>query len=229
MNILFWDIDGTLLHTNNAGLHAFQQATKELLGTQPDFNSIKSAGMTDYYIASQVLHSASGQKPAHHAIMQLIHRYEELLPVYLETHHGYLLPSVFDLLTILQDHPAFVSLLLTGNTVIGAKTKLSHFKIDHFFDFTLGAFCANHHTRCDIAAYAKRLVQANYPGLSFDQVFVIGDTPHDIDCGKFIGAQTISVATGAYPFPDLFARTPWWALQTLPSPEEFIEKIVAGN
>ena len=29
-------------------------------------------------------------------------------------------------------------------------------------------------------------------------VFVIGDTPHDIECANAIGARTIAVATGGY-------------------------------
>jgi phosphoglycolate phosphatase-like HAD superfamily hydrolase len=39
-------------------------------------------------------------------------------------------------------------------------------------------------------------------------VFVIGDTPHDIACGKVIGAQTIGVATGGYTVDELRACKP---------------------
>lgn len=229
LNILFWDIDGTLLHTNHAGLHAFQQAAKDLLGAEMEFNGIKTAGMTDYYIAGQIIHGITGRDPIHREIVQLINRYEELLPAYLEIHQGSLLPSVYDILTALQDHPDFTSLLLTGNTSTGARSKLSYFNIAHFFDFTQGAFCSDCRTRSDVAAQAKNIVHDNYPHTPCECVFVIGDTPHDIDCGKFVGMRTIAVATGSYDMQDLTARKPWWALQTLPSPEEFIREIVAGG
>lgn len=229
LNILFWDIDGTLLHTNHAGLHAFHQATKDLLGTEVEFNSVKTAGMTDYYIADQIIRSATGQEPAHRDIVQLIKRYVELLPGYLETHQGALMPSVADLLSSLHDHPSFISTLLTGNNAAGAKIKLSHFNIAHFFDFTLGAFSFNCRSRRDVAAHAKQIVEDRHPDLTFERVFVIGDTPHDIDCGKFIGAQTIAVATGSHSFQDLVVHSPWWTLETLPSAEEFIEKIGSKN
>lgn len=228
LNILFWDIDGTLLRTNRAGLYAFQQAAKDLLGAQINFNGIETSGMTDYYIADQVIRSVTGQTPAHHDILRLIKRYEELLPGQLETYQGFLLPSVGDILTALQDNPSYISTLLTGNNPGGAKTKLSYFNIAHHFDFTLGAFSIHHRTRRDVAAQAKRMLTDRYPDISFARVFVIGDTPHDVDCGKYIGAQTIAVATGTHSFSDLLAQEPWWAVKTLPSPEEFIQRIETG-
>lgn len=225
LNILFWDIDGTLLRTNRAGLYAFQQAARELLGGEIDFNGIETSGMTDHYIADQVIRSITGQTPAHDDILRLVSRYEELLPAQLEIHQGYLLPSVRSILTELHDHPSFVSTLLTGNNPGGAKIKLSFFNIAHYFDFSLGAFSLQCRTRRDVADQAKRLLTDRYPDISFARVFVIGDTPHDVDCGKYIGAQTIAVATGTHSFANLRAHAPWWALETLPSPAEFIKKI----
>jgi phosphoglycolate phosphatase-like HAD superfamily hydrolase len=43
-------------------------------------------------------------------------------------------------------------------------------------------------------------------------VFVIGDTPHDIACGKAIGARTIAVATGRYSLEQLRSHGPTAAL-----------------
>ena len=42
-----------------------------------------------------------------------------------------------------------------------------------------------------------------YGGFLAENVFVIGDTPHDIACGKAIGAGTIAIATGQYSARDL--------------------------
>jgi phosphoglycolate phosphatase-like HAD superfamily hydrolase len=41
-----------------------------------------------------------------------------------------------------------------------------------------------------------------------DQVLVIGDTPHDIDCGRSIGARCVAVATGHTPADELRRSTP---------------------
>jgi phosphoglycolate phosphatase-like HAD superfamily hydrolase len=50
---------------------------------------------------------------------------------------------------------------------------------------------------------------------------VIGDTPHDVTCGKAIGARTLAVASGpAYGIEELRACEPWLALEQLPEPDE---------
>jgi phosphoglycolate phosphatase-like HAD superfamily hydrolase len=46
-------------------------------------------------------------------------------------------------------------------------------------------------------------------------VWVIGDTPHDIACGKVIGARTLAVATGGYPLDQLHAHSPTVVLENL--------------
>ena len=57
MDIFFWDIDGTLIRTDKAGLYAFEQAVRELWDSPVDFRQIHSAGMTDYSIARQTTFS----------------------------------------------------------------------------------------------------------------------------------------------------------------------------
>ena len=51
---------------------------------------------------------------------------------------------------------------------------------------------------------------------------MIGDTPHDVSCGKSIGARTVAVATGpGYSLSELEACDPDLALPELPEPERF--------
>ena len=53
-------------------------------------------------------------------------------------------------------------------------------------------------------------------------MFVIGDTPHDIECANAIGARTIAVATGGYTVEELRAHRPWRVFDELPAPDEFM-------
>lgn len=221
MQLLFWDIDGTLLKTAKAGLYAFEQATEELYGEQFDFTQMKTAGVTDYYIASQIIYKITGHESTLEAAHALISRYEALLVEQLALRKGYLLPYVLDILNYLQQRPEYISLLLTGNTVNGAQAKLSYYNLAHYFDFTASAFGHNSPHRTDIAIQALSLVQQKYP--SADQIYVIGDTPNDIECGKIIGAKTIAVATGAYSVEELTAYSPWWTTKTLPAPDQFLQ------
>ena len=55
--------------------------------------------------------------------------------------------------------------------------------------------------------------------------YVIGDTPYDIQCGKAIGARTVSVATGRYSYEELAQCAPWKLLHSLPEPETFLKII----
>ncbi|MBC8014498.1 MAG: HAD hydrolase-like protein [Sporomusaceae bacterium] len=225
MRILFWDIDGTLLKTAKAGLYAFEQVVEEVFHVSFDFTAIKTAGMTDYYIAHQVIQLVTGREPANHEICQLIARYEEVLPSHLSARHGHLMPSVKDILIHLHDRKDYTSLILTGNTAIGAKAKLIHYGLDGFFNFTHSAFCNNCFNRSEISTQALSIVSEHYPDVTLDQVYIIGDTPNDINCGKVIGARTIAVATGSYSLEELNAYSPWWAIPFLPSPTQFAESL----
>jgi len=225
LKILFWDIDGTLLKTAKAGLYAFEEAVSESLNKKIDFTTIKTAGMTDYYISHQILLLATGRKPSVHEICNLVSLYEKVLPSHLAARKGHLTPSVKDILLYLQQQSDYICLILTGNTEFGAKAKLRQYGLDGFFDFSSSAFCDNCYNRREISKQALAKLQQNYPQVPLDQVYVIGDTPNDIDCGKAIGAQTIAVATGRYTLEELQDHSPWWAVSTLPSPVEFTEHL----
>lgn len=227
MHIFFWDIDGTLIRTSKAGLVAFSQATEELWHRSVDFASIKAAGMTDNFIARQIIRSVFGREAEPAEMELLCRRYESLLPAQLAARQGLVLPGVREILSRLAGQEDCKLLLLTGNSSGGARIKLRHFGLDGFFDFSRSAFAGQCELRVDIARSALATVHANWGIADRQAIYVIGDTPHDIECGKAIGACTISVATGTYSAEQLAACSPWWNMDTLPAPEHFIAKTAA--
>lgn len=60
------------------------------------------------------------------------------------------------------------------------------------------------------------------------QIFVIGDTPHDIECAAAIDARTIAVATGGYTVDELSTHHPWRVFEELPPLAEFLKLINVG-
>jgi len=56
-------------------------------------------------------------------------------------------------------------------------------------------------------------------------LYVIGDTPHDIECADAIGARTIAVATGGYSLDELASHRPWRLFEELPPVDRFIQLI----
>src|SRR4029077_9597204 len=104
--------------------------------------------------------------------------------------------------------------LLTGNIRLGAEIKLRDFDLWHRFE--LGAFGDDHEDRCGIAAVALKRGHVHLrETLRGEQVVVIGDTPHDIACGKAIGAKCLAVATGGSTLAELRKHNPEWAVKDL--------------
>jgi phosphoglycolate phosphatase-like HAD superfamily hydrolase len=194
--LILWDIDGTLVNTGSAGLHALVRATVERFGGDGDLNGVEIAGRTDTGIARQILEKY-GQPVTEESIHSFLDRYVSLLPEELPRRNGRVLPGVRELLEHLARQPEKTLGLLTGNLERGARLKLEHYDLWRFFPF--GAFADDHHDRNALGpcALARAIAHADhyFPPARVD---VIGDTPHDIACGKAFGARTIAVATGTW-------------------------------
>jgi phosphoglycolate phosphatase len=216
---LFWDIDGTLLTTARAGVFALEEAAAEVLGERIDMSQMRTAGLTDVEIARQLCRS-SGRDDSE-TVAEFLRAYERLLPERLHWRQGRVLPNVRENLEALSARDDLVNLLLTGNIPGGAEAKLRHYGLWEFFGAG-GAFSVEGLDRPGIARRARELA-AEHGGEvpAGERMVVIGDTPHDVACGKAIGARTIAVASGpAYSLTELQACDPWLALGELPEPAE---------
>ncbi len=222
MTVLFWDIDGTLLTTGRAGMFAWNDSVKEVTGQDFDLRTqVRIAGMTDYQIAARTF-DVVGVRPEGDLLERMVRRYEELLPASLPLRVGGVLPNVREILERLRSRPDVRSYLLTGNTRGGARAKLAHYNLTEFFPD--GAFAEDAGDRSSIARRALELAKRAAP-VAEERLFVIGDTPHDIECANAISARTIAVATGGYTLDELQAHQPWRAFAELPPVEDFVALI----
>ena len=221
MTILFWDIDGTLLTTGKAGVPAWEAAVRETTGKEFQLSSIRVPGLTDFQIAARTF-ELLGVQPGDGLLERMVTRYEDLLPSTLPLKQGHVLPNVREILEALRARQDVRSYLLTGNTRRGARAKLTHY--DLFKYFPDGAFAEDQGLRASIAARALELARRNGP-VAEEQLFVIGDTPHDIDAASAIKARIIAVATGGYSVDELSAHRPWRVFEQLPPPADFLELI----
>jgi phosphoglycolate phosphatase len=221
MTILFWDIDGTLLTTGKAGVPAWEAAVRETTGKEFQLSSIRVPGLTDFQIAARTF-ELLGVQPRDGALERMVTRYEDLLPSTLPLKQGHVLPNVREILEALRARRDVRSYLLTGNTRRGARAKLTYY--DLFTYFPDGAFAEDQGLRASIAGRALELARRNGQ-VAEEQIFVIGDTPHDIEAAGAIKARTIAVATGGYSVDELSAHRPWRVFEQLPPPAEFLELI----
>jgi phosphoglycolate phosphatase-like HAD superfamily hydrolase len=221
MTIVFWDIDGTLLTTGKAGVPAWEQAVRETTGKDFDLSSIRVPGLTDYQIAVRTFEMV-GVPVTGDLLERMVRRYEELLPSTLPLKQGRVLPNVREILEELRGRADVRSYLLTGNTRGGARAKLTHYDLVHYFPD--GAFAEDQGSRSSIAARALELAR-RHGSVNEEQIFVVGDTPHDVECAEAIDARTIAVATGGYSVEELSAHRPWQVFEELPPPDEFLKLI----
>jgi phosphoglycolate phosphatase len=204
--LLLWDVDGTLIQTGGAGSAAMAIALERAHGCAPELAHVDLAGRTDHWIARRLL-EAHDITSTPEAVAAFFDAYVEALPDALASHEGEVLPGIAELLSAFTARPDVVQGLLTGNTTRAARLKLEHYGLWQYFTF--GVFGDDTELRAELGPLA--LADARYRhGAEFlpEHAIVIGDTPHDIDCGKALGARTVAVATGRYRLEELAAYEP---------------------
>jgi phosphoglycolate phosphatase len=218
--LLLFDIDGTLIHSADAGVQALRQALAERFEIKDDLRDIEIAGMTDSGIVISILNKHK-IAPSNENITGYLDSYVHFLSQELPRRAGKLLPGVLELLEKLKARRNLVLALLTGNISRGAQLKLQHYGVWHFFEF--GAFADDHHDRNELGPFARARAQEKH-GSVFDvaQIDVIGDTPRDIACGKAMGARTIAIATGTWPREKLSMHQPDFLFDDLSNVDEVI-------
>jgi phosphoglycolate phosphatase len=204
--LFLFDIDGTLITSGGAGEGALMDAMKQRFGVEYDLRGITIAGATDALIAQMMLEK-NGLDASAENITALLDAYLSFLGQRLSRHEGYVLPGIVRLLDFLRQRDDCVLALLTGNLVRGAEIKLSHYGVWHYFEF--GAFADDHHDRNELTKFARaRALEKHGEEFAPESVFVIGDTPRDIECGKVVGAKTVAIATGNYSRAELVTHHP---------------------
>ncbi|MFZ4386913.1 MAG: HAD family hydrolase [Chthoniobacterales bacterium] len=214
--LYLFDIDGTLITSGGAGETSFREAVAELCGGLSPLEGVNFAGNTDTGIAREIL-MAAGMEPTKQNIMALLDSYLGKLTDRIQRHQGKLLPGIIPLLDALKERNNCFLALLTGNLAAGAEVKLSHYGVWHYFGF--GAYADDHHLRNELGPVAMTRALA-YHGEEFtpDRIYVIGDTPRDIECGKAFGAVTVAVATGHYSREELTSHHPDFLFDDLSDP-----------
>jgi phosphoglycolate phosphatase-like HAD superfamily hydrolase len=221
--LLLFDIDGTLIHSGGAGVHALKLTLTERFNIADDLHDIEIAGMTDSGIVISIL--KKHKIPAtNENVTAFLDSYVHFLSLELPRRKGKLLPGVLELLQKLKSRKHLVLALLTGNVSRGAQLKLEHYGVWHFFEF--GAFADDHHDRNELGPFARsRAKEKHGREFSAAEIDVIGDTPRDIACGKSFGARTIAVATGTWNRAQLAEHQPDFLIDDLSDVDRVIDTL----
>ena len=219
--IILFDIDGTLVTTGGAGAVAWRRAFQELHGIPADIGEYTDAGMTDPDVGAKtfeaVLHREPTPRracPARPATARAPSRGgggEQGLRV---------LPGVPERLSQFSRDGHLLG-IITGNGDGAAPIKLSRGDLNRWFSF--GAYAtAGRGSRGDRApgrrAAARRSSAVDVPNT---EIFVVGDTPLDIEAAHAAGCTAIGVATGKFDAAALREAGADDVLETLEEPFPF--------
>jgi len=195
-HLFLFDIDGTLIASGGAGEHSLKLAVRERFGADDSLRDVEIAGRTDRLITLNIF-KKYGIEPTPEHMADFMDCYLGHLAAELPRKDGRVLPGIIELLDALKARPHVALALLTGNLVRGAELKLTHYGMWHYFEF--GAFADDHTERNRLGPVAQaRALERHGIHFSPQRTFVIGDTPHDITCGRAINAKTVAIATGGF-------------------------------
>ncbi len=224
---LMWDVDGTLLLTGGAGMQAMLQVIKDYYFLDAFAFQSSLAGRTDSEILKSAVTFIRGRCHLSE-VASLIIRYQMELPKWLPKYQGRIMKNVEKTLQYFQKEDSrYENCLLTGNIRMGAKQKLAHYKLDHYFNFDHSVFGELAEDRRDLARIALQRLQIAEQGATAADLIFIGDTINDVLCAQAIGARCLIVLDGSSKKREDFVEVaPWKILDALPDNPADLERLL---
>jgi phosphoglycolate phosphatase-like HAD superfamily hydrolase len=227
--LVLFDIDGTLVLTGRAGIRAMNRACEAVLGHRDALDGVSVAGRTDWVILHDALHNI-GHDLDEPLFDRLRDAYVRILEEEIE-HPGEgpkaVMPGIRRILDALVLRDDVFPALLTGNFERSARIKLEHFDLWRYF--RCGAFGDDAKDRNALVPFAvERASKCGLPSVAARDVFVVGDTPHDVACAQAAGAISIAVATGTFSLDQLRASGADFGFRDLSDTDAFL-RVFDGN
>lgn len=200
MNLLLFDIDGTLLNTSGAGSRSMLAAGRELYGEGFTDEGVEYAGRLDPLIIRE-LFRASGVDVGGYEVPRFRKRYIERLELELRERPADACPGVHELLHDLSSRSAVMG-VLTGNFVESGSLKLRSCGIDPD-RFSVRVWGDESPRAVPRRADLVEIAMVRWSAMlgecpQAQRVIVIGDTPGDVECAKAHGCRSLAVATGKF-------------------------------
>ena len=228
--LVLFDIDGTLLSAGRVARDSILTALEKAFGWKATLDHQNNrrydfSGKTDPQIVRELVHADIGAE-----------RFEAGLPgalrLYLEELERGLIPGtvvpkpgITPLLARLAAEPRVTLGLLTGNLEPGARLKLAPPDFNRYFPF--GAFGSDSADRYVLPKVAVERALA-HTGRHFTgkSVVIVGDSVHDVACGRSLGVRAVAVATGITSVERLSAEKPDAVFSDFSDTEQAVKAIL---
>ena len=198
MQLLLFDIDGTLVRCGPQIGPIFMGALKRTFGQTGNVRAYDFGGRTDTEAVIDLMTGVGiPRDEVEDRLDEVRSHYTDLLER-LDPAQMRLLPGVVELLEELAAAEDTCVGLLTGNWEVGARAKLEPFGLNRFFDF--GAFGEDGVRRNELVPVAvRRAAERTGVAVGPADTVIIGDTVRDVACGEAHGVPVLGVATGFTP------------------------------
>lgn len=208
---VLFDIDGTLISTGGAGAAAWRLAFADLYGVPANIEDVTEAGMPDQLVVTVTFRHVIGREPTPREIAALMAKYLEHLPdTVAQSTHYVVFPGVHELLARLCDASHLLG-LTTGNVEAAAHIKIARAGLNRFFAF--GGYGSDSPDRGELTRIAISRA-ATIIGAAPAAVYVVGDTPRDVEAAQEADAIAVGVATGHYTVEQLRSAGAEFVLRT---------------
>ena len=228
-SLILFDIDGTLMITKGAGSRCLRRAGRRVFGDSFTWTDITVGTLDPQIFAQLAKHNGIRNTADHFTRFRDTYLAELKAELARVPEDVTIMPGVLVLLEQLYPRAGEsgdVTLgILTGNFRAAATMKLAAagFDLSHF---PITAFAEDGQTRNDLPAVAmgKALKQLS-ESIPPERVFIVGDTPRDIECAHANGCIAIAVATGRYTTDQLRGAGGDLVLDSLADPLPLFETI----
>jgi phosphoglycolate phosphatase-like HAD superfamily hydrolase len=195
MNLVMFDVDGTLTQTNSVDNECFIQALDEVLGIRNfDSNWSIYKNVTDQGCLEEITKTHKGRPGTKDELLRAKERHVKLLQERAESHPALFLPvpGAQDVINNIRVNPSAVAALATGAWLESVQIKLRAAGI--VIDGLPIATCSEAVSRDEIMKIAE--IKAKDPsGIPFHSRTYVGDAVWDVQASKRLGYSFIGIAS----------------------------------
>ena len=228
--LVLFDIDGTLLSAGRVARDAILRSLKTSFGwnateDHEDRGKFDFSGKTDPQIVRELVLDDVGRDRFEAGLSQALEIYLAELERQLAPGTVVPKPGITELLERLAAEPRVTLGLLTGNLERGARLKLGPPGFNRYFPF--GAYGSDSADRYQLPPIAVERALA-HTGRRFEgkSVVIVGDSIHDVACGRSLGVRAVAVATGITSTERLAAERPDAIFENFADTDRAFEAIV---
>ena len=174
---------------------------------------LELAGVTDVHV-DELMSAAQAAATRH--LTGLAHRISG---------EGVLCPGIDAIVSRLAAMGTVAQTLLTGNLAANTRVKLNTFELHDRIELDAAAYGDDHLDRATLVPVCALERASRHYGQRFelDDVWIVGDTPRDLECARVGGVRCLLVATNRhYEYADLEALCPDVMLNDLADTDQVV-------